>query len=47
MMPGSSGAQAGTTRVHALYSEMYNNGFAAIQFSVSVSNMTTTRMNTT
>ncbi|KAF8355552.1 sli-1 [Pristionchus pacificus] len=35
MMPGSSGAQAGTTRVHALYSEMYNNGFAAIQFSVS------------
>ncbi|GMT35276.1 hypothetical protein PFISCL1PPCAC_26573, partial [Pristionchus fissidentatus] len=33
MMPGSSGSQATTTRVHALYSEMYNNGFAAIQFS--------------
>ncbi|GMR60236.1 hypothetical protein PMAYCL1PPCAC_30431, partial [Pristionchus mayeri] len=35
MIPGASGAQASTTRVHALYSEMYNNGFAAIQFSVS------------
>ncbi|GMT07863.1 hypothetical protein PENTCL1PPCAC_30037, partial [Pristionchus entomophagus] len=35
MIPGSSGAQAGTTRVHALYSEMYNNGFAAIQFSTA------------